>query len=131
MEIARVIGVPIQLDYATRIKRIGHHARVLVDVDMPYPLPGSLFVQSKGTAGLYGFHMEIEYENLPPFTTSTYYSFVGHCYSQCRSAKAAQEVNKVRLPRLISYHQTRLLGLLRKVLKEMPLGRVLNMLEKA
>ena len=45
MEITRGVGIPLQLDHATRDQTYGFFARVLVDVCLNTNLPSNLMVE--------------------------------------------------------------------------------------
>lgn len=59
MSVARGIGLPLQIDQATRDKVFGYYARVLVEVDLSGPLPSSIMVELPDD----GFMVDIVYEN--------------------------------------------------------------------
>ncbi|KAM7496923.1 hypothetical protein LguiA_021337 [Lonicera macranthoides] len=96
LEIARGVGVPLQMDSTTKNRRFGHFARVLVDVDMAGNLPSVLWVERKG----HGFRVEITYEKLPLFCSGC--GIVGHSFTNCR-AKSKQVRGKpvAKLDRVI------------------------------
>lgn len=52
------MGIPLQIDQATREKR---YARMLLEIDLSGPLPDFITVELPD----YGFNVEIHYENLP------------------------------------------------------------------
>lgn len=84
MEIARGIGIPLQLDVATKEQRFGYYARVLVDVDLLGPLPSSVMVEREHLC----FPVGIDYENLPP--RCNHCSLIGHETPNCRQLKSKE-----------------------------------------
>ncbi|KAK9277679.1 hypothetical protein L1049_007226 [Liquidambar formosana] len=79
--IARGIGTSLKIDDATRLRKFGYYARVLVDIDLSNPLPNTLWVERKD----YGFNVELFYENLPYFCACC--KSIGHLASNCRIAR--------------------------------------------
>ncbi|KAI9157234.1 hypothetical protein LWI28_018901 [Acer negundo] len=62
MEIALEVGIPLQLDQATRDQAYEFYARVLIDIDLTSNQPSFLNVERDDHRGL---SMDIMYENLP------------------------------------------------------------------
>lgn len=61
LTVARGLGIPLQIDQATKEKRYGYCAKMLVKVDLSGSLPDFITVELPD----YGFNVEIHYENLP------------------------------------------------------------------
>lgn len=58
--IAREVGIPVQLEQATRDKKYGYYPQILVDDDLPGSLIDFITVEHPN----YGFDVEIRYEKL-------------------------------------------------------------------
>ncbi|KAK1581724.1 hypothetical protein Q3G72_008459 [Acer saccharum] len=78
MEIARGVGIPLQLDQATRDGDYGFNGRVLVDVDLMDNLPSSLMIERDDHRG---FTVEVVYENLPNICDKC--NMFGHDVAKC------------------------------------------------
>ncbi|KAK9266738.1 hypothetical protein L1049_027276 [Liquidambar formosana] len=91
--IARGIGTPLKIDDATRMRKFGYYARVLVDIDLSNPLLDTLWVERQD----YGFNVDLFYENLPHFCACC--KSIGHLAANCRIARksaGAQRSNEER-----------------------------------
>jgi len=90
--IASSVGTPICVDSVTSKPAIertfGHHARVLVDLDVSNDLKYEVLVERKGFA----FFVEFEYENLPE--VCSFCKMIGHNASVCRKANKRVEAHK-------------------------------------
>ncbi|KAK4840039.1 hypothetical protein QYF36_026832 [Acer negundo] len=80
MGIAREIGMPIQINKATREKSFGYYARLLVEVDLLGSLPNSVMVELPDEDG---FSVDLVYEYLPP--KFTIYGLIGYERVDCRN----------------------------------------------
>ncbi|KAK9273415.1 hypothetical protein L1049_018225 [Liquidambar formosana] len=83
LEIARGVGIPLQIDRATLNQVYGHYARILVEIDMSQTPPESIRVEREG----FGFFVDVYYENLPAFCSHC--QSVGHDAIHCRVVKEA------------------------------------------
>ena len=88
MEIARGVGIPLQLDQATRDPAYGFYARVLVDIDLTSNQPSFLNVERDDHRG---FSVDVIYENLPKRCTKC--KAFGHDFARCHQNK---EINSNR-----------------------------------
>lgn len=86
MSVARGIGLPLQIDQATRDKVFGYYARVLVEVDLSGPLPSSIMVELPDD----GFMVDIVYENWPPKCSAC--RLIGHQLKDCRNRENKDEL---------------------------------------
>jgi len=76
--IIRGLGTPLPLDKHTMRKNKGMFVRLLVDIDMLYPLPDLLLVERPNIA----FVASVEYEWLPLFFSHC--KMIRHDLAQCR-----------------------------------------------
>lgn len=86
MSVARGIGLPLQIDQATREKVFGYYARVLVEVDLSGPLPTSLMVELPDD----GFMVSIVYVYLAPKCSAC--GMIGHQLKDCRNRENKDEL---------------------------------------
>lgn len=56
---AKGVGTPLQLDKVTKLRKFGHYARVLVDVDLSKLLLSTLWVEVKGMVSMWNHIREI------------------------------------------------------------------------
>jgi len=77
--IVRDLGTPLSLDEHTMRKNRGMFARVLVDIDLLFPLSDQLLVERPD----FTFVAGVEYECLPPFCSHC--KMIGHELAQCRA----------------------------------------------
>lgn len=78
--IARGIDIPLRLDKATSDDDFGHHARVLVELDVSVKLIGNLMIDRVDKS----FFIEITYKSLLAFLI--YMLFYGSC-AKCLQIK--------------------------------------------
>lgn len=76
LSIAGSISKPLRLAETTASQRIMSYARVLVNLDVAKPTPGSLTIELEGDAVV---EVEVLYENIPCFECLS----VGHLSSKC------------------------------------------------
>lgn len=88
MTIAKGIGIPLKIDRATREKRFGYFARLLVEVDLNNPFPNWLTIELLD----YGFDVEVYYENLPTKCSSCLR--FGHTVSEYRTHVTQKKYSK-------------------------------------
>ncbi|KAJ4712784.1 DUF4283 domain protein [Melia azedarach] len=87
MTIARGVGIPLQIDQATREKKYGFYAQILVEVDLSKPLLDIVTVELPD----YGFDVKVHYENLP--TRCNICNRFGHAEHQCRHGQIQNNHN--------------------------------------
>lgn len=85
LEIARGVGLPLQLAKMTQDCIYANYARVLVDVDLSGNLPSSLMIERAD----HGFPVDIVYENLPHKCNTC--GRIGHQTSDCRQNKFRED----------------------------------------
>ena len=78
MEIAQGVGIPLQLDQATRDQTYGFYARVLVDIDLTSNQPSFLNVERDDHKG---FFVDVIYEKLQERCAN--YKAFGHDSTGC------------------------------------------------
>ena len=88
MEITRVVGIPLQLDQATRDQAYGFYAQLLVDIDLTSNQPSFLNVERDYHKR---FSIDVIYENLPKRCTKC--KAFGHDSARCHQNK---EINSNR-----------------------------------
>ncbi|KAJ4715178.1 Zinc knuckle CX2CX4HX4C [Melia azedarach] len=95
MTIARRVGIPLQIDQATRDMKYGFYARILVEVNPSKPLLDFVTVKLPD----FGFDVEVHYENLPPKCNSC--NKFDHADHQCWIKKNpnTQHTSKVSDPK--------------------------------
>ncbi|KAJ4719149.1 DUF4283 domain protein [Melia azedarach] len=100
MTIARGVGIPLQINQATRDMKYGFYAHILVEADLSKPLPDFITVELPN----YEFDVEVHYENLP--TKCNGCNRFGHADHQCRRRTKSniQNTNKTADPKQI--HKT-------------------------
>ncbi|KAK3211557.1 hypothetical protein Dsin_016263 [Dipteronia sinensis] len=86
-DLARGIGVPLQLDRATMEGDFGHFAHVLVDIDVSTVPPSSLLLERDDSHSSF---ISMEYENLPAFCSTC--SSIGHFPYVCHWNKSGKGI---------------------------------------
>jgi len=78
LEIASVVGTPIDIDGPTRERKFGHYARILVDIDLSKTTYDEVLVEHDDFALM----VEIQYERRPLFCHHCY--IIGHNVTTCK-----------------------------------------------
>lgn len=113
------MGIPLQIDRATREKRFVYLAKILVEVDLNNPLPDWLTIELPD----YGFDVEVHYENLP--TKCSGCLRFGHAVSECRINKEKTQVAEKKSSRPL------IKQVYKKVMKDLNKKPISENLEKA
>ena len=77
-EIARAVGISIDIDGPTRNRTFGHYARIFVDIDLSKRAYDEILVEREGFA----FKVEVQCERRPLFCHQCY--SIGHNVPTCR-----------------------------------------------
>ncbi|XP_057803387.1 uncharacterized protein LOC131018691 [Salvia miltiorrhiza] len=83
--IGRWLGQPLKIDGNSIDDEAAHFARLLVEIDLAQILPEYMTIYG----GDYKFHIEFNYEYLPPFCTK--YRMTGHAVDKCRRGKKSSK----------------------------------------
>lgn len=81
--VASGVGILCKIDPKTLNLELGIYTRVLVEVDLAKPLPGSILVTMRRGDQNIEFFVEVSYEKLPHFCNG--YGLVSNQFSKCRN----------------------------------------------
>jgi hypothetical protein len=94
-EIAGAIETPLLIGNATKNKLFGHHARLLVNLDLSRNIFYEIMVERERDA----FPVEIQYEGLPDFCTHC--KSIGHNVTSCRWLHPKKSDKQEKVPQVV------------------------------